>query len=492
MADDSLEIKNVVVPASPNVPGMELEITNDPIKKAQLAAFILGTEFNNSLSLLAQNIYPFGQGYGPTSQLSRYDTLAVNNRGYLISNNRVLLSQLYTEHGIVQTLVDQPVDDAFRAGFIIKSSQLDSDDIEKIMIYMERDRAMHAITQCLKWGRLFGGAAVLLITDQPPGEPFDITKVKADTPIQYRAVDLWELYSDILEKPGDPNLYEDPEFFNYYGVKVHKSRVFRYSGKEAPSYIRQMLRGWGMSEIERLVRSLNQYMKNQDVVFELMDEAKIDIYKISGFNTSLMNASGTQQISQRIQNANLIKNYNNAITMDAKDEYDQKTMAFTGLAEMLIQIRLGIAADLKMPVTKLFGMSAAGFSSGEDDIENYNSMIEGEVRGKVKFMLLDILQIACQKVCGVIPDDLMIEFPSLRILDAVQEEEVKNHQFNRVLSAFESGLIQDFEAKEGINKDSLLPIEIDETAPALPPLGMDSLSPEGIKVEPPKSGGNKE
>ena len=31
--------------------------------------------------------------------------------------------------------------------------------------------------------------------------------------------------------------------------------------------------------------------------------------------------------------------------------------------------------NLKMPITKLFGISAAGFSSGEDDIENYNSMI---------------------------------------------------------------------------------------------------------------------
>lgn len=152
--------------------------------------------------------------------------------------------------------------------------------------------------------------------------------------------------------------------------------------------MRNRFRGWGMSELEKLMRSLNQYLKNQDLIFELLDEAKIDVYKIKGFNAALLNSAGTQNVAKRIQSANMIKNYQSALTMDLEDEYEQKQITFTGLAEMLVQIRQGIAADLKMPVTKLFGISAAGFNSGEDDIENYNAMIEGEIRSRLKNLSL--------------------------------------------------------------------------------------------------------
>jgi hypothetical protein len=100
-------------------------------------------------------------------------------------------------------------------------------------------------------------------------------------------------------------------------------------------------------------------------------------------------------------------------------------------------------------------------------------MIEGEIRSKNKFTHVDLLMIACQKVFGFMPDDLMIEYPSLRMLNAKEEEEVKDSQFNRVMSVYQSGLVESEEAKEAINKDSLLPIEIDVTKPAADPLGGD-------------------
>jgi phage-related protein (TIGR01555 family) len=451
-------------------------------------------EFQNSLGGLVDSIYNFGQTRGDANgvQLSQIDTLYINNRWYLISNYRQLLSQIYVEHGIIQTLVDQPVDDGFRAGFEIKSSQLDANDIEKILIYCERHRVIDSIMQGVKWGRLFGGGGILIITNENPRTPFDIRRLNDRTPLEIRPVDMWELYSDRQNIEGRTMLETDEgdvlddgsdEFYDYYGHKIHHTRVHRITGKAPPSFIRPRLRGWGMSEVEKVVRSLNQYMKNQDVVFDLLDEAKIDVYKIKGFNSALATANGTRRVSERIQHANVLKNYNHALTMDAEDDYIQKQVTFSGLAEVLVQIRQGIAADLKMPMTKLFGISSAGFSSGEDDIENYNSMIESEVRAKTKFLVVDMLQIVCQKLFGFVPDDLMIEFNPLRILNAKEEEEVKNHQFNRVMSSYQSGLIDALETKEAINKDWLLPIEVDESKDALPPLGQDFVTPQGDKVE---------
>jgi phage-related protein (TIGR01555 family) len=443
-------------------------------------------EFTNSLSQLCEqlNTGGFGQSSPPVSSAN---TMFENNRWYLISNLRQLLSQTYVEHGIVQTLVDQPVDDAFRAGFEIKSAQLDGNDIEKLLIYCKRHNVIDSVKQASKWSRLYGGGAVIAITNQNPQVPLSLKQINENTPLEFRSVDMWELFYDVQNTTGGMQVGETigapvTDYFDYYGQSIHKSRVFRVVGKEAPSFIRPRLRGWGMSELERLVRSLNQYLKNQDLIFELLNEAKIDVYRIKGYNESLLSAQGTNNVAKRVQMANQIKNYNNALVMDMNDEYAQKQVTFAGLAEILLQIRQGIAADLKMPMTKLFGISSAGFNSGEDDIENYNSMVEGEVRSKIEWIMVDVLVVACQKVFGFAPDDLMIQWNPLRILNAKEEEEVKDSQFARTMATYTAGLATAQEAKEAINKDSLVGIELDETSDALPPL--PNMDDEGLKVKP--------
>lgn len=415
---------------------------------------------------------------GQSAQLSSTATLQYNLRNWLISNDRNLLSRLYVEHGIIQTLVDQPVEDGFRAGFDIHTGQLSADEISQVLKMWDRDGVGYAVMQACKWARLFGGGSVLLITDQPPGSPLNWDKINDKSRIAFRGVDLWELYrNQAVARDGTPEntamLDPDVQAYNYYGVSVHPSRVLPIRGKEAPSFIRSMLRGWGMSEVEKVVRSLNQYLKNQDVVFELLDEAKVDIFRIKGLNEALATSKGTEGVLKRTQNANMIKNFINALVMDMGDEYDQKSMAFTGLAEMLREIRIGIAADLKMPVTKLFGISSAGFNSGEDDIENYNAMIESEVRAKAKHIVEDMLGICCQRLFGFRPDDLHISWPTLRMMKATEVEQVKEKQAARVTQFMSTGLIDANTATMAINKDKLVGVEVPEITEALPMPGDD-------------------
>ena len=412
-------------------------------------------DIQNSLTGLFATLSINGQ-----SQLSQTATQYLNLRYYLISNDRNLLSHMYAEHGIVQTLVDQPVDDAFRGSFDIQTDQIEPEELTKLEQFIERNRVVETIKQAVKWSRLYGGGAMLIMTDQKPDTPLDIQQLNEDSNLSFKSVDLWELYS--TDQNTFNKSWQEPEYYFYYDVKIHKSRVYRIDGKEPPSFIRARLRGWGMSELEKLVRSINQYMKNQDVVFELMDEAKVDVYGIDGFNSALMSSNGTNNIAARIQIANQMKNFQNALVMDVADTYEQKNMNFAGLSDLLKQIREGIAADLKMPVTKLFGISSSGFNSGEDDIENYNAMIESEIRSKVKFVVTDIIGIICQKLYGVIPDDLGIQFPELRMMSTEQQEIAKTNEFNRVISSYQSGLIDGQQAQQAINRGDLLPISIDE------------------------------
>jgi len=413
----------------------------------------------NSLADFAGNIQSWGLApFNPfTPQNSRLDTIFINTRWNLISNYRTVLSEAYAEYGIVQTLVEQPVADAFSKGFDISTEQLDSSQKKKLETYLEKYQVIQTIQQAIIWARLYGGGGIVIMTEQNPSQPLDISAIKEDTPLEFVAADMWELYKDNY-KVWNPWNSDDDKKYSYYGINLHKSRVFPIKGKEPPSFIRPRLRGWGMSELERVVRSINSYLKNQDLIFELLDEAKIDVYQLNGFNTAMLTAKGTKGAEERVRISNSLKNYLNALILDTNDKYEQKQLSFNGLSDILTQIRQGVAADLKMPMTKLFGVSAAGFNSGEDDIENYNAMIESEIRSKVKYIVVSVLELCCQKLFGFIPDDLSISFKSLRILSAEQEENMKNSQYNRLIQTYANGLLSAGDFMIGCNSANLLPV----------------------------------
>lgn len=411
-------------------------------------------------------------GPGPNScnQLSQLDTLFINNRWYLISNYRQLLSEIYVEHGLIKTIVDLPVDDALRGGIDITTNQLDEEQIKILKNYLKTHNDIKSSAQAVKWNRLYGGSAILIITGQDSQTPLDVEALADGEKLEFKAIDMWELFydklnvdDDSMENQGLGINIDNCETYNYYNKVVHKSRVIIMKGLEAPSFIRPRLRGWGVSIVEDLVRGLNQYLKANNLSFELLDELKIDVFKFDGYNATRAGPNGDEKIIQRTSISNYQKNYQNALVMDSKDDFSQKELSLNFLPETMNQIRIQIAADFRIPITKLFGISSAGFNSGEDEIENYNGMIVSEIRTPLELELLKVIKLRCLNIFGFIPDDLEIEFKPLRVLSSEQEENVKTQQFNRILQARQAGEIDSIEFKEACNRGKLLPIQLDTT-----------------------------
>lgn len=437
---------------------------------------------------------PFFEPGNLGTQINQVNTLFVNNRWYFISNMRQLLSEIYVEHGLIQTVVDVPVDDGLRGGVEIKTKQLSPEQIEDVKSEMEEFDDMGVVGYSHKWDRLYGGAGVVIMTDQDPKTPLNWNAITEKTPLKFRDVDMWELFwsrqttSDYAEVIDDQSL--NPEFYDYYGITLHNSRVMKLTGLRAPSFLRPRLRGWGFSITEAIVNSVNQYLKSNNLTFEVLDEFKVDYYKMKGLASLLLTGNASHKVRQRIADMNATKNFQNAVVLDSEDDFEQKHLSFTGIAEAMTGIRMQVASDLRMPLTKVFGISAAGFSSGEDDIENYNGMVERQIREKAKRNILQIIKLRCQRMFGFIPDDMQIDFKPLRILSAEQEENVKSQQFTRILSAKQAGELDTKEFRDAVNKENLLGIQLDANKTMLsvdnPEEGTDSAS-ETPAVSSPKS-----
>ena len=409
-------------------------------------------------------------------------TLALANSYFPITLNWNLLVNTYMSQGLVRRLVDVVVDDGFGDGVEFTSGQLDDEELDELRRAVCEERASDEIVRTRaakinlsgqadlsnsdleawrlvgKWGRLLGGAGLIVNTTQKMDADLRIDSIGRDTPLTFIAADRWELLLDQSTVNDPANVVP----YNYYGLRLNRSRVSRYNGLAAPSRIRQKLQGWGMSVLEDSLRAINAFLKFEKLVFELMDEAKVDVYRLKNFNTNLLSARGTQQLMQRAAIVNQAKNFQNSITMDKEDEFEQKTLAgiFPGLAALRVEGRIDLCAYMQIPYNKLFGQSSGGFSSGKDALDNYNSTVRN-FRTTAKPMVKTAAKLRCQQLFGMVPDDLDVKFPALSILDGVEQEQVKTQQQTRIVGLFSSGLLSGAEASEELRKLDL--ITVDET-----------------------------
>lgn len=429
--------------------------------------------FPNNFTLAG--ILPTNTGYS----LDAISVIQSASQPYIFSNNYWVLNYLYKNEGIVQTFVDQPIEDAFRGGIIIDTSDDSFGPKEMQQLYDWLDESGALTVYCLaeKWARLFGGGGVIISDGRPLDTPFIIENVKKDQPLQFIDANLWDLNEDIIGKynpksdkglddfnvnlkPYLPDPKSDAPYY-FHGEKVHRSRVIRLMGKEAPTQLRSFLRGWGMSVIEKLIRPLANYYKLNDLTANYIDQAKIDVFKFTGLNEAFMTDNGAQALQDKAKIIALLKNINNGMALDAEDDYIQKQINFNGVPEFKEQNRIELASALQFPINKLFGTGSKAFSSGEDDIENYNGMIESTVRTPSRVKIIPLVKLAFQVNFGRVPDKIRIKFHPLRVLGANEQQTMKSTALDAILRSYDRGLIDKDEAIKQMNAANVYVNEID-------------------------------
>ena len=439
---------------------------------------ILGKRVKNSLNdnITINAGFPNYRSFFNTAEVNRFDTVFYNLRSALITNTYTSLSYLYTTNGIVRTFIDAPVDDAFSRNIEYIIPELDNEQLKSVEQWMRAHKVINVLKDAFKWNRLYGGGGLIIDTQAGmESNPLKLSRITSDSHVRFIDVSMWELFNGAqnynqLPMGMDAALDVFPDdYFDYHGLKVHRSRVILLKGKPAPDFIRCQLRGWGLSEVESVVSAINQYLKAKDANFEVIDECKLDVYRINSLNYSMMSPEGLNAIQQRFTQMNSWKNYNNAILLDKEDEFDQKTLEFSGLATLMKELRIQLCSELGIPELRLFGTSSEGTALAKKEFsqENYFNMIYSTIQEPAKDILVTCLQIACQNLFGAIPDEIDVKFPSLESITAQGESDLKTAELERILASAKAGLISPKEAREMINKQNILPSEIDDSSDEL-------------------------
>lgn len=408
---------------------------------------------------------PCGNGY-IQNPLTNPATLYYNSSPVLLTLIWQPLTYAYKSNGFIQTAINQIVDDAFRNdGLIIKTKTLDSDELVKLYKAMEDEGDIEEIKDTIRWGQLYGGGVLIANTDQNPELPLDEKQLKGRR-LKFMSSDRWQCIangiSPYLAKSFTltDNMREDTQS----GITIDSSRIGLFTGVKAPYLLRAMLQGWGLSIFEAIIPPLTQYLKSMGVTLELLDEAKIDVIKIFDLANILLSPNGEAQIRKRLQVVTENKNYKSSIAMDSQDDYQQKQINFSGLPEMIVQIQYLVCAALKRPYSKIFGKGSSGFSSGEDDLENYNTIVDSEIRTPAARLIKWAIGLRCLQLFGRIPPDLSIDWKPLRVMSEKDEAEIKDKQFSRYIQLFDRRLIKGQAMATHLAQEGIIPYTDEEIA----------------------------
>ena len=407
---------------------------------------------NNGLA----NALDIPQGKSP---LLNPQTLFYNVTPGLLTLNWTQLAYAYKSIGFMQTAINQIVDDAFRNdGLIINTQTLDTDEITELRRVLQEEGDIEAIKDCIRWGQLYGGGVCIACTDQKHELPLDETQLEGKK-LTFLAADRWQCIANGIS----PEIAETFTLtdnlvsgFTGSGITIDSSRIGLFLGVKAPYLLRAMLQGWGLSIFEAIISPLTQYLKAMGVTLELLDEAKIDIIKIAELANVLSSEGGERKIRERLQIVTDNKNYRGSIAMDANDDYQQKQISFSGIPDMITQIQYLICAALKRPFSKIFGKGGSGLSEETSDLENYNSIVDAEIRTPATKLIKWVIKLRCWQLFGRELPDLIIDWKPLKVMSEKDEAEIQSKKLADYMQLVDRQIMTRRQCAEHLTEDGII------------------------------------
>lgn len=395
------------------------------------------------------------------STLGAYDNIKID----LITLHPVLLTFLFKTYGILAKTVTLPVEDAYRGnGFVLECDIMD--DKELLKFQQEAHRIVPVIKQGRNWSRLFGGSALICLDGKPLNEPLIYDNLQGKQ-IKFIAVDRWQLsysFSSVNIRGGQWTLA------NYDTVKgitkelgtdtsaltIDDSRVKILHGVDSPFITNNMVQGWGLSVYEQIFKEMSTYFKGQNAFFELLDESKIDVIKLAAMDLALSSSAGERALEKTVDLIARSQNYKSKLLLSTNDQYEQKQISFGGLDGVSREIRAMISGASNIPVNKLWGEGVTGFGSGQDSLENYNSLIETSIRTPDSDIWEWILKILSYSLFGVYEEGSITQsWNALRVLSSIDEQNINDHKFANIMQLFDRKLLTPQETMEALNRQKL-------------------------------------
>lgn len=401
-----------------------------------------------------------GQAYARFMARPMHDSLA-----NMMTGSGTTVDRRMHNRWLANVLVQQEIEDAYRGSWLMRKIidlpaedmtkawrdwQADCDQIELLEAEEKRLHVRKRIKQGLIMGRLGGGILIMGFGDDPGG-PLDLETVDKEGLQYLYPVSRWNLkVGDPINEPTDPN-FGEPETFEFRlkgrDITVHHSRCIIFKGLFSGHVSQAGAVGrsdfWGDS----VVTVVDEAVKNATTVHNefasLVSEAKVDVLKIPDLMLNAGNAEYEKKFLRRVDLANVAKSIHRMLIIDAGEEWEQRQLNLTGMAELTAVYMTIVAGAADIPATRLLGKSPDGMNAtGESDQDNYNQMIRTKQENELRPLMDKLDEPLIRSTFGDRPKEIHFAWAPLDVPDEQEQAETENKEADTLERMVNTGLFQ--------------------------------------------------
>lgn len=367
-----------------------------------------------------------------------------------MTDNYALLNSLYRGNWVVQNVVGLMVDDMLREWYKLQSGASPK-ELDRLEQEERRTGLRSRLNEGLRWGRLYGGAAGLILIDgqEDLSKPLDLDMVYPGSFKGLYVLDRWQgitpnLGLVIVAGEEEPESYAITDSSGSTVASVHYSRVVRFTGRDLPRLERQAEMYWGESEVEALYRDVVAHDNVSANMAALTFQANVTTMEVKGLEQLLSLApSDVQRRFWAVMQAQSVLRTNFATqVVEQGTKVETKQYTFTGLQEIYESMCMNLCGASHYPMTKLFGRSPGGLdSTGESDLRNYYDYVDSQREAKLRPALQKLLPVLAMSAWGYVPDDLDITFPPLWTPTAKELADIAKTKAEAIVTGYQAGLM---------------------------------------------------
>ena len=398
----------------------------------------------------------FHLGYGSQSPLEATEYPLTR-----MTDNYALLNSLYRDNWVVQNVVGLAVDDMLREWYEITGSITPA--AAKALAKLERKTRLRArLNEGLRWGRLYGGAAGLILVkgQEDLSKPLDLGMIYPGSFQGLYILDRWQGITPNMGLVFDggeevPESYSITDGRGHTVATVHHSRVVRFTGRDLPRIERQTELYWGESEVEALYRDVVSHDNVSANMAALTFQANVNTMEVKGLEQLL--SIGSPQVQQRfwqvMQAQSVLRSNFATQVVEQGTKLTNTQYSFAGLKDVYESMALNLCGASHYPMTKLFGRSPGGLNAtGESDLTNYYDYIDSQREAKLRPVLERLLPVLCMSALGGIPEDIEIDFPPLKTPTPTERAEIGKTKAEAIAAAYTNGLLNVDTAQKELKK----------------------------------------
>lgn len=377
------------------------------------------------------------------------------------------LNALYRESWIVRRIIDVIPADMLK-NWITITSGLDPDVEKRLSLTLRRTQLIDKLKRGMQWGRLYGGAlGVMLVKHQgyDLSQPLQLDWIMPGDFAGLLIFDRWNGVnpsSELIEDISDPD-YGYPKYYTVTdpagggSVKIHHSRVIRFTGNTLPFWEEIAEMQWGASVVESIFDELRKRDNVSWNIAQLTFMANIRVLKMQDLGQLLAATDNESQaeLLRTLEAQNMLLNNMGMQVMDAADGLETHQYTFGGLADCYQQFIMDISGAAEIPVTRLFGRSPSGLNAtGESDLQNYYDMIAEKQESYLRPILNKVLPPFIISTLGSLPDDFDFEFDPVAEPSDKERADLAKCGTDNVVAAYNAGLISQRTALKELKQQS--------------------------------------